>query len=113
MTPQTRAFGALMRRPIVRIDAAPAPAVFEQEFRRRPGIERGHVIVDMAAERGADHFRLALREIVSLSDIVEITQLHHQVMDAGLAGVEKRQTVMACIEVEEIGREWSQNVVAR
>src|SRR5262249_40979529 len=36
MPPQARAFGALVRRPGVGIDAAPAPAVLDQEVRRAP-----------------------------------------------------------------------------
>src|SRR5262245_13126402 len=35
--PQARAFGALVRRPGGGIDAAAAPAVFDQEIRRAPG----------------------------------------------------------------------------
>src|SRR5437588_13027223 len=91
-----------MRRPIRGIDGASAPAIFDQELRWRIGIERGDVIVDVAAERGADRFRLLQRQIVSLPDIVEIAKLHHHVMDAVLAGIDESQAMVARIDGEEI-----------
>src|SRR5580693_3653149 len=105
VTPEARAFAALMRRPIRRIDAAAAPAVFHQKLRRRIGIERRDVIVDVAAERGADHFRLPQRQIIGLPDIVEIADLEHHVMDAVLAGVDEGKAVVARIDMKEIGLE--------
>ena len=66
----------------------------------------------MAAERGADHLRLAQRQIVGLPDIVEITQLDHQMMDAVLAGLDEGEAVVARVEVKEIGLERPHEIVA-
>ena len=48
---------------------------------------------------------LLQREVVALADVVEIAGLHHQMMDAGLAGLDEGDAVVARIDVEEIGRE--------
>src|SRR5579859_421690 len=112
VAPQARALGALVRRPISRIDGAAALAVFDQKPRRRPRIERRDVIVDVAAERGADHLRLAQGEIIALADVVQVAQLDHQMMDAVLAGIDEGKAVVARIDVEEIRLERFENVVA-
>src|SRR5262249_14761914 len=59
VTPQTRALGALVGRPARSVDAATTPAIFEQKFGWRPGIERCHLVIDVPAESRADHRRLA------------------------------------------------------
>ena len=46
-----------------------------------------------------------------MADIVELLQLHHQMVDAGDAGPHQRQRVMARIDVEEIGRKRTEAVV--
>ena len=71
-----------------------------------------HLVVVVPAERGGDHLRLLQREVVALADVVEIAGLDHQVMDAGLAGFDEGDAVVARIDVEEIRRERLGEVVA-
>src|ERR1044072_5033330 len=66
----------------------------------------------MASERRADAIGLHQRNVVGLPDVVETEQLNHQVMDPVLAGFEKREAVVARIDVEEICLERLENVVA-
>src|ERR1700691_4625852 len=66
----------------------------------------------MAAERGADHFRLAQREIVGLTNVVQITQLEHQMMNAVLAALDKSDAVVARIDVKEIRLERPDKIIA-
>src|SRR5690348_6785321 len=101
-----------MRAPALGLDAAAAPAVFEQKLRRRPGIERRDLIVGMTAERGADRLRLAQRQIVGLPDVVEIAEFDHEVMDAVPAGIDEGKAVVARIDVKEIRLERPQDVIA-
>ena len=105
VAPQARSFDSFVRRPVAGVDGAAAPAIFDQELRRRIGIERRDVIVDVTPECGADHVGLLQRQIVGLPDIVEIKQLHHQVMDAVLARIDEGEAVMARIDMEEISLE--------
>src|SRR5690348_17792569 len=56
MSPQARAVMHLDRLPALRIDLAAAPAALDHEGRGRPGVERGHEIVGVAAERDIDAF---------------------------------------------------------
>src|SRR5579884_4234534 len=67
----------------------------------------------MAAESGADHFRLGERQIIGLPDVVEIAGLEHHVMDAVLAGLDEGETVMARIDVEEISPKWLLEIIAQ
>src|SRR6516162_890918 len=110
--PQARTEFALQRLPGVVVDQLAAPAVLDQKARRVPGVERGDVIAGMAAERDADALGLAEREIVALAHIVEAVELHHHVMDHVDAALDESDAVMARIDVEEIGRERAQPVVA-
>src|ERR1700716_1794398 len=64
VAPQARAFGALMRGPGRRLNGAPAPAIFHQELGRRPRIEGRHLVVDVTAERRADHLGLAECQVI-------------------------------------------------
>src|SRR6202000_1110389 len=79
----------------------------------RLGVERGHEIVGVAAERHADPVRLAQRDVVGLVKLFEREQLHHQMMHAGLAGLDQRQRVMARIDVEEISAERLLDVIGK
>src|SRR5207302_4922086 len=112
MPPQAWPVDALVRGPALRVDAAATPAVFDEEFRWRPRIERGHLIVGVTAERGADRLRLAQRQVVGLPDIVQIAELDHEVMDAVFAGSDEGEAVVARIDMKEIGLERPQDVVA-
>src|SRR5829696_3218583 len=71
VAPQARPLGALVRRPGLKIDGAATPAILDEKIGRAPGIERRHVVVDVTAERGADHLGLPQRQIVGLADVVE------------------------------------------
>src|SRR5262245_13833818 len=66
----------------------------------------------MAAEGDADALGVAEREIVALAHIVEAVELHHHVMDHVDAAFDEGDAVVARIDVEEIGRERAQPVVA-
>src|SRR5215510_2811196 len=78
--PQAWAELALERLPGVVVDELAAPAVLHQEAGRVPGVERCDVVAGMAAERDADAFGIAQREIVALADVVEAIELYHHVM---------------------------------
>ena len=65
----------------------------------------------MAAERDADAAFLAEREVVALADVVEVEQLHHQMMRGVAAGLDERDRMVARIGVEEIGVERPRHVV--
>src|SRR5262249_24991603 len=66
----------------------------------------------MPAERDADALGLAEREIVALAHVVEAVELHHHVVDHVDAALDEGDAVMAQIDVEEIGRERAQPIVA-
>ena len=55
----------------------------------------------MPPERGGDAACLAERDIVALADVVEAEQLHHDVMDRVLAGLDESKAVMPWIEMKE------------
>src|SRR5579883_961957 len=101
MAPHARAFLALEGLPMVDIDRTRAPAIFHHEGRGRPGIERSDEIAGMAAKRHGNAACFAERQIVALPDVVETEQLHHQVMNRILAGLDEGKTVMARIDMEE------------
>src|SRR6266568_1312051 len=102
--PQARALLALAGLPGVGVDRARAPAVFDHESGRRPGVERGDEIAGMAAERRR-HAALAERDVVALAEVIEAEHLHHDVMDRARASADERDTVMARVGVQEIGLE--------
>src|SRR5205823_13622702 len=54
VAPQARSFDSFVRRPVAGVDGAAAPAIFDQELRRRIGIERRYVIVDVTPGCGTD-----------------------------------------------------------
>src|SRR6185369_1978669 len=54
VAPQARSLGDDLRRPVLGVDGAAAPAIFEHELRRRPRIERMHLVVVVPPERGGD-----------------------------------------------------------
>src|SRR5262245_16649314 len=112
VTPQAGAELALERLPGVVVDHLPAPAVFHQKARWIPGVERGHVIAGVAAERDADALGIAEREIVALADVVEAKKLHHHVVDHVDAALDEGDRVVARIDVEEVRRERPQPVIA-
>src|SRR2546423_15153003 len=66
----------------------------------------------MASGRDADAFGIAEREIVALPKVVEAIELPHHVVDHVHAALDEGDTVVAWIDVQEIGREWSQPIVA-
>src|SRR5262249_27824950 len=87
--PHARAPGDFFRLPIVEVAAATAPAVFDHEAGRRIGVERGDLVVDVAAERGADAALLAEREIIALPDVVEAVELDHQMVRGVAPGLDE------------------------
>src|SRR5258706_8412700 len=66
----------------------------------------------MASERDADAFGIAEREIVALPQVIEAIELHHHVVDHVHAALDEGDAVVAWIDVQEIGRERSQPIVA-
>src|SRR5215475_7554245 len=80
VAPQARAPGDFLLLPVLGIYHAPAPAIFDHEARWAVGIKRGHLVVDVPAERDADASLDAERKVVALADIVEIVELDHQMM---------------------------------
>src|SRR5258708_19631176 len=69
VTPKAWSRSPLMGLPVFRIDRPPAPAIFDHELRRRPRVERCHVIAGVTSERRS-YPVLGIRQIVSLPDIV-------------------------------------------
>ena len=65
-------------------------------------VERGDEIAGVAAERGGDTALLRIRDVVSLTDVVEAEQLHHDVMNRVLAGLDEGEAVVARIDVQEV-----------
>src|SRR5262245_9120712 len=110
--PQAWAELALERLPGVVVDELAAPAVLHQEAGWVPRVKRCDVVAGMAAERDADALGIAEREIVALADVVEAVELHHHVMHHVDAALDEGDAVVARIDVEEIGRERAQPVVA-
>src|SRR6266536_5414067 len=111
--PQARPIRHLGRLPGVGIDRAAAPAVLDQEARRRARIERGHEIVGMPAERRGGAALLARGEIIGLADVVEHEELDHEMMDAVVPGFQHREAVVPGIDVEEVDFERLDHVVAQ
>ena len=103
----------LDRLPCRGIDLAAAPAAFDHEGRRRLGVERGHEIVGVPAERDADAIFLRQCDVVALADIVERKQLHHQMMHAVPAGLDQREAVMPRVDMEEVGAKRLFDVVGK
>src|SRR5262249_3448078 len=66
----------------------------------------------MAPERDADAFGVAEREVVALPHVIEAVELHHHVVDHVHAALDKGDTVVARIDVQKIGGERSQPIVA-
>src|SRR6266540_1868801 len=58
--------GDFLGLPIVDVDDASAPAVLDHESGRRVRVERGDLVVDVAAERHANAAFLAERQVVAL-----------------------------------------------
>src|SRR5947209_7821759 len=67
----------------------------------------------MPAERRRDAALIALRQVVRLPDVVEHIELHHQVMNAVLAGFDHRETVMTRIQMKKVRLERPQRKVAQ
>ena len=55
----------------------------------------------------------AAGDVVGLADVVEIEELHHDVMDAAAARLDHGEAVVARIDVEEVRLEGLQDVVAQ
>src|SRR5208282_1415248 len=101
VAPHARAFLALACLPGVDIDRARAPAVLDHEGGRRPSVERGDEIAGMPSQRDRDAALFTERKIVTLADIVEAENLHHDVMDRVPAGLDESEAVMARVEVQK------------
>src|SRR5262249_13382762 len=78
VAPHARAPGDLLRLPGVGIDHAAAPAILDHESRRAVRVERGHLVVDVAAHSDADPALNA--KVVALADVVEAVKLDHDMM---------------------------------
>src|SRR5262249_30218339 len=63
------------------------------------------------SERRRNPALLALREVVGLADVVQHVELHHQMMDVALSGLDHRETVMTRVEMEEVRLERPQREI--
>src|SRR5689334_12641159 len=113
MSPKTRAVVAFERLPSVGIDRSAAPAIFDQEARWRARVERSHEVVGVPTQRHTHASFFLLREVVGLPDIIERSQLDHQVMEAVGAGLDRSEAVMTAVQVEKESFERSQRVIAQ
>src|SRR5580698_6327639 len=113
VAPHARAFLAFGSLPRVDVDRTRAPAVFDHEGGWRPRIERGDEIAGVAAKRHADAVFFPERKIVSLSDVIERIELHHDVMDGVLAGLDESEAVVPRIEMQEPGDKWMVVIVGQ
>src|SRR6266853_4230697 len=112
VSPQARARRHFDGSPVLRVDRPAAPAVFDEESRRRIRVERRHEVVRVPSKSRRDAALFSLREIVRLPDIVEHVELHHQVVNRVLAGLHHREAVMARIQVKEVRLERTHREVA-
>src|SRR3984893_11456449 len=67
----------------------------------------------MTAERDADTLLLAQGDIITLADIVKRKQLHHQMMHAVVAGLDRGEAVMPRVDVKEVGAKRSLHIVGK
>ncbi len=86
---------------VVHLDRA--PAVFDLEAGRRAGVERDHLVVGVAAERGSDRRARRLGPLERKADRVQGRDLQHEVVQAPPhRDGDQRQRVVAPIAVEEL-----------
>src|SRR5689334_2884510 len=69
--PQARAFFALIGLPVLDVDRARAPAVFDHESRGRPRVKRCDEVTGVPAERYRNTAFVGERQIVALADVIE------------------------------------------
>src|SRR4051812_21616645 len=67
----------------------------------------------MPPERRRDSALFTLRKVVRLSNVVEHVELHHEVMNAALAGFDHGEAVMTRIEMKEVRLERAECEVAQ
>src|SRR6516165_5664217 len=77
--------------------------MLDQEFRRRAHVERGHEIVRVPAELHR-YTVFALSKIVTLADIVERVEFHHEMVHAAARSLRNSEAMMAGVDVHEIER---------
>src|SRR5258705_9860732 len=70
MAPEAGQRAHFYRLPCCDIHLAPAPAILDEEARRRLHVKRRHVVVVMPAKRHLDPVGLRPRDVVALADIV-------------------------------------------
>src|SRR5258708_20003116 len=84
------------------VDDSRAPSVLDLEARRRAQVKRHHVIVGMAPNGAGNFDALVLAEIVSRSDVVDVTALQHKVHQAlGRRDDAEGDRMMARVTVHE------------
>src|SRR5262249_21740291 len=63
-------------------------------------------VTGMPSERYRNPACVGEREIVTLTDVIEAEELHHDVMDRVRSGLNEGEAMMARIDVQEAGDEW-------
>ena len=112
MPPETSNARQFLRLPGGVIDVAAAPPILDKKIRRRAHVERCHEIIVMAAERRDNLLAAHQGQIISLSDIVERIEFHHQVVHAIHRRLDQGNAVVARIDMQETGVDRGARVVA-
>lgn len=90
-----------MRLPGLWIDHAPAPTIFDEEAGRRIDVKGRHVVVGVTSQAVGDPAFLQLGEIITLPDIVEASNLDHEMMQRLSPGTHHGKAVMTAVHVEK------------
>src|SRR5215467_1029038 len=94
------------------VDLLTAPPALDVDLARRAHVVRRHEVVGVAPQRGHDLLRGGVQQIISLTDIVELIILDHQVMHAAHRRSDESHAVVARVDVHEVGRHGCQHEVA-
>ncbi len=101
MAPEAGQGAHFYRLPCCDIHLAPAPAILDEEVRRRLHIERRHVVVVMPAKRHLDPVGLRSCDVVALAYIVQRVEFDQEMMHALPRVLEQGKAVVARIHMQE------------
>src|ERR1700756_2463275 len=101
MAPEAGSGAHFYRLPCCDIYLAPAPAILDEEVRRRLHVERCDVVIAMPAKRHLDLVGLRSRDVVTLADIVQRIEFDQEMMHALPRALEKSKAVVACIHMQK------------
>src|ERR1700687_1746149 len=101
MAPEAGQGAHFYRLPCCDIHLAPAPAILDEEVRRRLHVERCHVVVVVPAKRYLDPVGLRPRDVIALTDIVQRVEFDQEMMYALPRVLKQSKAVVACIHMQE------------